>query len=102
MECVKITFQYIHHQQDTKSDSGKHSETKDTIYKRIHIQRSKHGFFPENCGKLRVSKRKSPKSKIRCGIRYHTEDEFDSFDTLVNKDLRKVVFFFLITTTVPM
>lgn len=41
----------------------------------------------EDFGKLTVSKRKSPETEVRSGVRYGTENEFNSFDHLMDEVL---------------
>mmetsp|Transcript_11663 Transcript_11663/g.23707 ORF Transcript_11663/g.23707 Transcript_11663/m.23707 type:complete len:519 (+) Transcript_11663:133-1689(+) len=96
---MQETFEDIHHQQDTERDTGK-----DTVTNKgsepVDTQSGKHGLLPKDSRKFRVGKRKSPETKVRRRVGYHTEDEFNGFDSLVNNNFSKAVFFIVVSFVV--
>ena len=52
---------------------------------------------PQNNGKLLVSQRKSPKTKVRSSVRNTVETEFNGVDDLVNHLVREIKLFMLFT-----
>ncbi len=89
---VKETFQDIHSQQHSKGDSSKKSET-NVGGQPVDFKSSKHALLPENGSKFGVSKRQGPKTEVRGRVGNHTENELNSFNGLVDKNLTKAMFF---------
>ena len=95
---VKETFQHIHHQQDTKSDTSKDSVSNEGG-EPVDVECREHSLFPEDSGQLGVSKRKGPETQVGSSVGNHTQDEFNGFNGLVNNNLAKSVFFIFVVAS---
>ena len=96
-ESMQETFQDIHHQQDTKGDSSKHSKS-NVGGKPVHVQSGKHGLLPKHSGKLRVSKGKGPKTEVRGSVGDHTKNKLNGLNGLVDDNLTKSMFIVMVFT----
>mmetsp|Transcript_30507 Transcript_30507/g.39961 ORF Transcript_30507/g.39961 Transcript_30507/m.39961 type:complete len:387 (-) Transcript_30507:743-1903(-) len=92
---MQETFQDIHHEQDTKGNTSKDTET-NVGGKPVNVEGRKHSLLPENSGKFTVSQRQGPKTKVRSSVGNHTQHKLNSLDGLVDNDFSKAVFFIVI------
>jgi len=87
---VKEALKDIHHEQNTERNAGEDAVANEGS-EPVDVEGGNHGLLPEDGGELGVSKRKGPKTKVGGSIGNHTQDELDSLDGLVDKDLTKAV-----------
>ena len=87
---MKEALKDIHHEQNTERNAGEDAVANEGS-EPVDVEGGNHSLLPEDGGELGVSKRKGPKTKVGGSIGNHTQDELDSLDGLVDKDLTKAV-----------
>jgi hypothetical protein len=87
---VKEALEHIHHEQDTKGDTGKHTETK-VGSEPVDVEGGKHSLLPENSGELGVSKGQSPETEVGSSVGNHTKNELNGLNSLVDENFSKSV-----------
>ena len=89
-EGVKEALKDIHHEQNTKRNAGKDAVANEGS-EPVNVEGGNHGLLPEDSGELGVSQREGPKTKVGGSIGNHTQDELDSLNGLVDKDLTEAM-----------
>lgn len=82
-QSMQKTFHGVHTHQNPKSDQGEDNKS-DRNKNRVSTDNSPfQSFVKKYFRKLRMGKRKGPKSEIGSCVRNTTENEFDCFNDLV-------------------
>mmetsp|Transcript_23169 Transcript_23169/g.54823 ORF Transcript_23169/g.54823 Transcript_23169/m.54823 type:complete len:609 (+) Transcript_23169:149-1975(+) len=98
---MKETFEHIHHQEHTKSNSSKDTVSNERS-EPVNVQSGKHCLLPENSGKFGVSKRKSPQTEVGSSVGNHSQNEFNRFNGLMDHNFSKSMFFVVVIAAVSM
>merc|ERR1711920_1025544 len=82
-ESMQEALQYVHSKKHTTRDAEPNCEQEvqsNTIHREVHLQTHGQCLLEEHQGQLLMSKRQSPNTKVRRGMRHGSQDEFNSLD----------------------